>query len=90
VEANLCSFFQPFIDVGDPIIKRERFGILFTGCIALCCWVGPKSGSKCSTPYIVVGFVFNYLSAEVIVRLIDIDRIVDNHCLNFSFVGSYF
>lgn len=73
-------FFQPFIDVRDPIIKRERFGILFSGCIALWCWVGPKSGSKCSTPYIVVGFVFNYLSAEVIVHLIDIVRMVDIYC----------
>jgi hypothetical protein len=36
--------------------------------------------------YIVVFFKFNCLRWEVIVRFIDIDGIVDIHCLNFLFI----
>jgi hypothetical protein len=33
----------------------------------------------------VVFFMFNILRQEVGVRFVDIDGIVDHHCLNFSF-----
>ena len=33
----------------------------------------------------VVFFMFNILRQEVVVRFVDIDGIVDHHCLNFSF-----
>jgi len=35
------------------------------------------------TSYVVVFFMFNDLRSEVIVHLIDIGRIVDQHCLIF-------
>ena len=34
---------------------------------------------------VVVFFMFNILRQEVVVRFVDIDGIVDHHCLNFSF-----
>jgi hypothetical protein len=35
---------------------------------------------------VVVFFMFNILRQEVVVRFVDIDGIVDHHCLNFLFI----
>ena len=47
-----------------------------------------KSGPGFPTSY-DVGFVFSELRWEVIVRFVDIDGIVDHHCLNCLFIKEY-
>jgi hypothetical protein len=60
------------------------------------CSVWPDLSTKSKTgfpmSYVAVPlFVFSELRREVIVRSVDISRIVDHHCLNFLFiiVGKY-
>ena len=47
------------------------------------CCACPKPGHGFLTPYVVVFLVFNDLRSEVVVRFVDIGRIVDRHFLNF-------
>ena len=47
------------------------------------CCACPKPGHGFLTPYVVVFLIFNALRAEVVVRFVDIGRIVDHHFLNF-------
>jgi hypothetical protein len=41
----------------------------------------PNPGSDFLSAYVVVRFVCNDLRREVVVRVVDIDRIVDHYCL---------
>jgi hypothetical protein len=46
----------------------------------------PKSGPEFPMPYVMVFFMFNDLWLEAIVYYVDIDGIVDHHCLSFYFI----
>ena len=45
----------------------------------------PQRGPGFPTPYVVVFYVFNVLRIAAIVRFVDIDEIVDHHCLKLYF-----
>jgi len=79
LEANLCrflSFVYICIAVGDPVTKRVR--IPLTGDICAC--VPRNSNVLCGCLPL-----FLSVNSTIIVRFVDIGRIVDHHCLNFLF-----
>jgi hypothetical protein len=45
----------------------------------------PNTGRRFPTSYVLVFLCFSCLMGEEVVRLADIDGIVDNYCLNFLF-----
>ena len=60
-------------------IRQAPLYILFCAC--------PKPGSGFSMSYVVVFFlVFSELRWEMVVRFVDIGRIVDHSCLNILFI----
>ena len=66
--------------------QRWRVGITLTSLTPpyFCASIKPGPGYPMSVSW---SFMFNDLRREVIARLVDIDRIVDHHCLNFVFIS---
>jgi hypothetical protein len=70
------------IDGGDPIINSESFWFpLISKTLPFC--ASPKLGLEFPSACIMFFFVFNDLRREAIIILVDLDVIVDHHCLNF-------
>jgi hypothetical protein len=49
----------------------------------------PMPGSGFPMPYVMVFYMSNDWRGGVVVCFVDIDRIVENHCLNFLFMILY-
>jgi len=84
-EANLRKLFIVcfiYVTVRDPIIASERVDIAVTGLTPPHLYACPKSELRIPMPYVVVFFVFIDLRSEVVVRFVDICKIVDHHHLN--------
>ena len=83
---QICSeFLFVYICIvgGDSVIRR---GIPLTSLTSPHCCACPKSGPEFPMPYVMVLFMFNDLWLEAIVYYVDIDGIVDHHCLSFYFI----
>jgi hypothetical protein len=78
-----------YVAVRDPIIASERVDIAVTGLTPPHLYARPKSGLRIPMPYVVVVFVFIDLRSEVVVRFVDICKIVDHHHLNDKSVFSF-
>ena len=71
--------------IGDPIITWGRVRIPLTGLpLPLLC-AFPNPGAGFPMAYVMVFSMFNELRQELIVHFVDIDGIIDHHCLKHSF-----
>ena len=80
--AGLLSFVYICITVGDPIIKSEEFAFHSIRFNPAKCFSLSQAISWISKG----GGVVDELVLEVISRFVDIDGIVDNHCLIVHFI----
>ena len=78
-----------YVAVRGPIIASKRVDIAVTGLTPPHLYARPKSGLRIPMPYVVVVFVFIDLRSEVVVRFVDICKIVDHHHLNDKSVFSF-
>jgi len=79
VAAYLCRVFLMFIYFG----LRKRVGIPLTSLTTPHCCACPKPRHVFPTSYAMVFFMFNDLMWELVVHVVDIGGIIDQHCLNF-------
>ena len=74
------------IVLGDPVIRGGDLGIPLTGLTPPHFCGCPNPGYGFPTPYVVFFYVQWFEVRGVVVCFVDIDGIVDHHCLTLLFI----